>query len=386
MTSPSGLVRPRLLFVATEDWYFASHRIPLARAAIDAGFDVAVACRVRDHGTVIRAAGCEVVPFELARASANPVGELAAIRRLIALYRAFRPTLLHHVALKPVVLGSWAARFVPVQGIVNAIAGLGYLATGRSAKARLLRPVLRAALRGAHRHPNVHVIVQNPEDRQQLVDWRIAVASRITLIRGAGVDLERFQPHPEPPGPPTVVLPARMLWAKGVGTFVEAASLLAARRIAGRFVLAGRLDPGNPTAIPEAQLRRWEAEGVVEWWGHREDMDDVLRDASVVCLPSKYGEGVPKALLEAAAAGRPIVTTRIPGCRDVVIDGESGTLVEPDDAAGLAAALEALLADPERRGRYGRRARERAEAEFGEAGVARETVDIYRRMLASSAG
>ena len=172
-----------------------------------------------------------------------------------------------------------------------------------------------------------------------------------------------------------------MLWAKGIGTFVEAANLIHKQGIRARFVLAGRLDPDNPTAILETQLRAWEAAGSVEWWGHREQMDEVLRTSAVVCLPSAYGEGVPKVLLEAAASGRPVVTTAIPGCREVVRDRENGLLVPPGDPVALANALKLLILDPGLRARFGMRGRARAEAEFSEEAVIDATLHLYERLV-----
>jgi glycosyltransferase involved in cell wall biosynthesis len=372
---------PRLLFVVTEDWYFASHRLPLAHAAVEAGFEVLVACRVRDHGEVLRRAGCEVIPFEMSRSGTNPFREWRTYRRLIALYRALRPTIVHHVALKPVLYGSFAARRAGVPGVVNAIAGLGYLSTSNGTKARILRPLVVAALRGAMKHHNTSLIVQNRDDERMLLERGIASSAQLICLPGVGVDLRRFSPVPEPDGPPLVLLPARMLWAKGVGTFVDAATRLIAEGVEARFVLAGRTDPENPTAIAESQLGEWTAAGTVEWWGNREDMDQVLRAAAVVCLPSAYGEGIPKSLLEGAASGRPIVTTDTPGCREVVGHGENGLLVPANDAIALAGALKTLIGDRELRARLGARGRARAEAEFGEDAVTRATLGVYSRLL-----
>ena len=374
----------RLLYLVTEDWYFASHRLSLARAAVAAGYHVTVACRVRDHGSMLRAAGCEVVPFELSRSGLAPGTEWRAWRRLVALYRDRQPELVHHVALKPVLYGSFAAHRVGVPAVVNALAGLGYLVSSSSLKARLLRPVVAAALRRALRGERSRLIVQNPEDRSALLSAGLVEPGRIVLMRGAGVALDQFFPAPEPPGPPVVLLPARMLWAKGVGAFVEAARILHRRGITARFVLAGRTDPDNPTAVPGAQLQAWADSGEVEWWGHREDIAEVLRQSAVVCLPSTYGEGVPKALLEAAATGRAIITTDTPGCREVVRDGENGLLVPPGDLAALVVGLERLLRDPELRTHLGRMGRARAESEFAEADVIRPTLELYRELLDSA--
>jgi len=373
-----------LLYLVTEDWYFASHRLTLASRAVRAGFRVLVACRVRDHADAIRAVGCEVIPFTISRSGLNPLREAATLWRLRRLYQNLRPSLVHHVALKPVLYGSLAARATGVPRVVNALAGLGHLSTSTTFKARVLRPLLELALRQVLGHEGTWIIVQNPDDRRLLIERRIARADRTLLLRGVGVDLLRFHPAPEPTGPPIVLLPSRMLWAKGIGTFVEAANLIRRQGIRARFVVAGRLDPDNPTAILETQLRAWEAEGSVEWWGHQERMEEVLRTSAIVCLPSAYGEGVPKVLLEAAASGRPVVTTATPGCREVVRDGENGLLVPPSDPGALADALKALILDPALRARFGMRGRARAEAEFSENAVIDATLHLYERLVSRS--
>lgn len=373
----------RLLYLVTEDWYFASHRLPLARAAVAAGYHVTVACRVREHGEALRQAGCEVVPFVLSRAGMAPWREWGAWRQLVALYREHRPDLVHQVALKPVLYGSAAAHRAGRVAVVNALAGLGYLASSRTLKARILRPAVWAALRRALHGERHRLIVQNPEDRDVLLAAGLVAPEQLVLMRGVGVALDLFVPSPEPPGPPVVLLPARMLWAKGVGEFVAAARLLRQRGLEARFVLAGRADTDNPTAVPLAQLDRWAAGGEVEWWGHREDIAAALRECAVVCLPTTYGEGVPKALLEAAASARPIVATDTAGCREVVRDGSNGLLVPPHDVPALGEALAKLLADPALRARMGAAGRARAEADFDEQVIVRHTLRLYAELLES---
>lgn len=364
--------KPRLLFLVTEDWYFCSHRLPLGAAAREAGYDVAVATRVRAHGGQVEARGLRVIPFEMTRRGANPLTEVATLARLVRLYRRERPDIVHHVALKPVVYGSLAARLAGVPAVVNAVAGTGWLFNATSGLRRLLRPLLRRVLGAVL--ANTQVIVQNPDDAQVMagIDLR-----HVHLVRGAGVDTTVFAPRPEPAGVPVLLLASRLLWTKGVGDFAAAARLLRERGVAARCVLVGTPDPDNPDFVPEAEIRRWEAEGLLEWWGHRDDMPGVLASAHVVCLPSYYGEGVPKALIEAAACGRPIVTTDMPGCREIVRDGENGLLVPARDPARLAEALSALAGDPARRARLGARGRERVLAEFAEARVVADTLAIY---------
>jgi glycosyltransferase involved in cell wall biosynthesis len=372
---------PRLLFLVTEDWYFCSHRLPVARAARDAGWRVSVACRVDRHRAEIEREGFHLIPLSLSRRSLNPLREAAALREIAAVYRRERPDVVHHVALKPVLYGSLAARLAGVPGVVNAFAGLGHAFSSRDPRRRVLRALVSRLLRLALRGARSKVIVQNRDDADTLVRGRIMGREDIVLIRGSGVDLGRFTPKPEPAGDGLVVLPSRMIWEKGVGEFVEAAERLRRDGCKARFALVGEPDAENPAAVPVEKLKEWKAAGAVEVWGRRDDMPAVLAQSWVVCLPSYYGEGVPKSLLEAAASGRPIVTTDMPGCRDVVLDGETGLLVRPRDADGLARALKTLLADPDLRLRMGAGGRRLAEREFSEAKVAQETLAVYRSLM-----
>ncbi|MFZ5575202.1 MAG: glycosyltransferase family 4 protein [Pseudomonadota bacterium] len=368
---------PKLLFVVTEDWYFVSHRLPLAVAAQAAGFDVAVATRAGRHAEIIRSAGIRLVPFALSRRGGNPFAEVIALWRL---YRHEKPDLVHHVALKPVMYGALAAWLARVPAQVNAVAGLGWLFTSSSGVVRLVRPVLRGMLGRLLDRPHSLTIVQNPED-QALLERSGVSASRLRLIRGAGVDLQVFHPAIPPGGAVCIVLVARMLWDKGVGEFVEAARRLTGAGVNARFVLVGDPDPANPASVPESTLRRWHGQHGVEWWGRREDMPAVLQAAHIACLPS-YREGLPKSLLEAAACGLPIVTTDAPGCREVVRDGVNGLLVPVRDAAALAAALKRLIEDAELRRRMGEASRVRAGEEFSQARVIEATLAVYREVLA----
>ncbi|MCA1925495.1 MAG: glycosyltransferase family 4 protein [Thiobacillus sp.] len=367
----------KLLFVVTEDWYFVSHRLPLAVAARRAGFDVAVATREGRHGEVIRSAGIRLIPFALSRRGGNPLAEVIALWRL---YRHEKPDLVHHVALKPVMYGALAAWLAGVPAQVNAVAGLGWLFTSSSGVLRLARPALRWMLGRLLDRPHSLTIVQNPQD-QSLLERAGVSASRLRLIRGAGVDLQIFRPVIPPGGAVCIVLVARMLWDKGVGEFVEAARLLTGAGVNARFVLVGDPDPANPASVPESTLRRWHGQHGVEWWGRREDMPAVLQAAHIACLPS-YREGLPKSLLEAAACGLPIVTTDAPGCREVVREGVNGLLVPVRDAAALAAALKKLIDDVGLRRSMGEQSRLRAETEFGLETVIAQTLAVYREASA----
>jgi glycosyltransferase involved in cell wall biosynthesis len=376
--SPAGGGRRKsVLFFAAVDWYFCLHWLALARAVQAAGYDVAVMTEVTDQGPRMRAAGLRVLPIRLSRKGMNPVAELRALAGVRRLLRDERPDLLHNIAQKPVLYGSLGARAAGVGAVVNTLAGMGYLFTSPGLRARAVRALVVRAYRRLLRGPRVRVVVQNPDDREQLAG---EAGLDAVLIPGAGVDLDRFGPAPEPAGTPAVVLASRLLWDKGVGEFVEAARLLRARGVPARFVLVGRPDAQNPSAVPEARLEEWHRRGEIEWWGYRSDMPAVLAQAHVVCLPS-YREGLPTILIEAAAAGRPLVASDVPGCREVVRPGVNGSLVPARDAAALAAAIEPLVRDKALRDRYGGRSRSIAEAEFGIGRIAADTLALYRELL-----
>ncbi len=371
----------KLLFLVTEDWYFCSHRLPLARAAKAAGFEVVVATRVNQerHAAAIAAEGFRLVPLGLRRGGQNPLHELAAIGEIARIYRREKPDIAHHVALKPVLYGSLAARLAGVPAVVNALAGMGFIFASETRKARLLRPFVARAFRLLLNAGRSVLILQNPDDSQMLVEQGVVEPGRVRLIRGSGVDIRRFAPTPEPEGVPLVILPSRLLWDKGVGEFVEAARLLRQQGVQARFALVGDSDPENSAAIDDAQLAAWAASGVVEWWGRRDDMPEVLAQANIVCLPS-YREGLPKVLLEAAACARALVATDVPGCREIVIDGYNGLLAPLRDAAGLAVAIRRLVEDAGLRHELGQRGRILVETELSEEKVVAQTLAIYREM------
>lgn len=375
--------RPRIIYVVTEDWYFWSHRLDLARAARDAGFDVTIATRVTDHGERIRQEGFTLVPLALVRRSRNPRHELKTVSQLVRLYRTVRPDVVHHVAMKPILYGSLASWIARVPVVINAFAGLGYTFTDERIK--LLRWGMKIGLKAMVKLSRSVVLVQNHDDQERLINEGVVPARRTRVIAGSGIDLQMFSIQPPPSGIPVVVLPARMLWDKGVGEFVEAARHLRSKGIHARFALVGRRDDHNPAAIPQSVLMAWAEEGAVEWWGHRDDMPAVYQTASLVVLPS-YREGLPKVLLEAAASGKAIVATDVPGCRDIVRHEINGVLVRPRDWTSLAEGMERLLRDSEQRETMAVRGRQLAEKEWSSPTIVEQMLLLYREMLHGSYG
>jgi glycosyltransferase involved in cell wall biosynthesis len=369
----------KILFLVSEDWYFLSHRLPMARAARDAGAEVVVATRVRGRGAEIEAEGFRLVPVELSRSGRNPLHDLATLVSLVRLYRRERPDIVHHVALKPALYGSIAAWLTGVPGMVNAFAGMGFVFISEGAFARTLRPLIGGLFRFLLNRPPSRVIVQNPDDRS-LFELRIGVApERVRIIRGSGVDIDAFHPNDEPPGTPVAVCVARMLWDKGIGELVEAARILKARNVDIRIRLVGPGDD-NPAAIPKATLKEWSREGIVDVAGASRDIAGEYARAHIAVLPS-YREGLPKSLLEAAAAGLPMVATDVPGCREVCRNGETGLLVPLRSVEPVADALQRLATDPALRATLGQAARRAAETEFAEGIVTAQTVALYEELV-----
>lgn len=370
---------PKLIYFVTEDWYFYSHRLALAEAAASNGFDVAVITRVSKHEKRITDHGIRVIPVKLRRSSINPFQELLFIWSLCRIYRREKPAIVHHVAMKPVLEGTAAAYLAGVPSIINAVAGLGYIFSANSLKACVLKLVIVPALKTLLRSKRCNVIVQNMDDMNELIDRNIATRARTTLIRGSGVDTNIYVPTAKTNDVPIVLLASRMLWAKGVGEFVELARISRQRNVIARFVLVGEPDPENHDSVPSAKLESWQESGVVEWWGKKDDMLEVFRLADIICLPTTYGEGVPKVLIEAAACGLPIVATNVPGCREIVRRGDNGFLVPPGDVEALFGAVKSLLDNSELRSEMGARGRALVISDFSIEQVIDKTLKLYRK-------
>jgi glycosyltransferase involved in cell wall biosynthesis len=363
-----------------------SHRLPLGIAAKDRGYEVHVAAaldpeldqRTRD---TLENFGLVLHQLRFSRRGASPVELVRDFFDLCRLYRAIKPDIVHLVALKPVLLGGLAAKACGISRVILAVPGRGSVFSASGPMATFRRWVALAMYRFAYARQRNRVIIQNAEDREYFLKRRIFSESDVRLIRGSGVDPTKFVPVPEPESSPVVIFASRMLREKGVEDFVNAARHIRAQGGAARFVLVGDPDPGNPHSHSREELETWATEGAVEWWGYREDMNQVFAQAHVVCLPTYYGEGVPKVLIEAAACARPIVTTDIPGCRDIVRHEENGLLVKPRDVMGIVCALERILGDKQLRERMGQRGREIVEREFSLRIVTEQTLSIYSELL-----
>jgi glycosyltransferase involved in cell wall biosynthesis len=369
----------KLIFIATEDWFFASHFLPMLRAAREAGFAPAVICRVREHRAAIEAEGARVIPFEADRGRREIGQALATISGLARILRAEKPEIVHLIALWPIVLGGLAARLAGIRRRIHAVTGLGFLGASNSPAAWASRLGMRLLLRGPLDGRNVRFLLENPDDARLL--GFASSGERVVIVGGAGVDPDIYAPSAMPTLPPLkIAVVARMLWSKGIDVAVEAARRARAEGAPVELDLYGEPDPTNPKAISRDELEKWSREPGISWRGRTLDAPAVWREHHVCCLPSRGGEGLPRTLLEGASCGRAILTSDVSGCRALVRDGIEGLLVPPNDAVALGRAMVALARDPERVQRLGKAARERVLQGFTERHVIDAVASLYREL------
>ena len=384
----AAAVRPtassyKLVIVAVSDRFFLSHFLDRALYAQRAGYEVTVVAPDTGSAGQIRQRGFGFVHIDLERHNVNPVPELRTIWQLKRIYNEQRPSLVWHIGIKPIVLGTLAVILsTPETKIVNAPVGLGYVFAGEDRKARLIRPLLRTALRRLLNPLGSVVIFENQEDLSELQHMGALRRDHGVVIYGAGVDLAALPPLPEPnDGPPTVLLAARMIEEKGIRVYVEAARVLQQRGRKYQFLLAGGVDHQHSAAIPETDLRSWHASGLVHWLGDQQDMSAVISRCHVFCLPTWHREGIPKVLLEAMATRRAIITTDVVGCRELIHHRRNGWIVPPRDPVALAEAIDELLEHGETRRRLANAALEDARHKYATEIVCRKTLRVFKSLV-----
>ncbi len=372
----------KAVLFANTDWYLYNFRIEYAKFLRSQGWDVVLMSPDGEYVEKIEALGFRHIDMEFSRKGMNPAAESDAIRRIREVYEAEQPDLVHHFTIKCMIYGSIAARQVGVKSIVNSVTGLGFVFLSDKPHVKLVRGVVKHLYKKAFK--GTQVIFENPDDRALFLEMGLVGEDNSHVILGTGIDTDAFVPVRPPDSVPLTILPARMLWDKGIGEFVDAAAAIRREGINARFALIGKMDEGNPACIEYETLTRWQKEGNVEWWGWQDDIYTSISLADIVCLPS-YREGLPKILLEAAACGRPIVTTDVPGCRETVINGVNGLLVEVKSVESLKNALVRLINDRDLRVKMGEASRELAVSRFSNAIVNAETYKIYRAALGERA-
>jgi len=380
-------VNRKLLFVVNVDWFFMSHRLPIALEAMRQGYEVHIATALTDKLTVLQSHGLVVHPLSLDRSRAGLWVIGKTFWQIFRVCKLVKPDVVHFVTIKPVLLGGLAARMARVPAVVSAVSGLGFVFVAKGITAVIRRWLVKHLYRVALGHRNLKVIFQNSDDLFCLARLVELPDRKVTMIRGSGADLSQYCVTPLPTGVPIVLLAARLLVDKGVREFVHSAQILRQRGLSAqdvRFVIVGTPDPANPHSLYPDELARWTEEGAVEMWGHRTDMPQVMASAHIVVLPSYYGEGLPKVLIEAAACGRVVVTTDHPGCRDAIQSGVTGVLVPVRDAEALANSIQELLSDPVRCATMGQAGRELAESAFDERQVVEAHFQIYQELIGNS--
>jgi glycosyltransferase involved in cell wall biosynthesis len=370
----------KLFMVISVDWVFLSHRMPIALEAKKRGFDVFIVTTDTGRKADIEACGLKVIDVKFDRSGKNPFNELVTIYTLWKLFRKNKPEIVHLVALKPCIYGSLAAKFAGIKNIINAITGLGYNFTRD--KRSLFQTFLLKLLKYSLKYSRSHFIFQNEDDANFFIDLIHLRNRQFTLIRGCGVDLNVFSYHEEPKSKKIrFVLPARMLYDKGIVEFIKAANNI--KKFAfgkAEFFLVGGLDLNNLAGITEGELNKYLVKDYIIWTGYSSDINSVLKNCHVVVLPS-YREGFSKSLIEASAVGKPIITTDAPGCHDCVQDGINGFIVPVRDFEMMAEKMKILLEDKELRQKMGKKSREIAEQEFAESISVNATLDIYSKII-----
>ena len=374
--------RERILFVVSEDWYFYSHRLYLAKVAAASGFKVGLLSHFSNHKKLIEKEGIITFNWLLKRSSKNIIKEITAIKGVTSSIKTFKPDIIHAVAMKPVLYSSIASYFLGLKNRVYALAGLGHVFTSNKKYFIVLRFCMEFFLKFLLKTHKTILILQNPEDQEVVLNAGIINQSHIRLIRGAGVDMELFSFSPIPKGIPIIILPSRMLWAKGILDFINCAKIINKDKKIARFILIGAPDNQNPDSIPKEKLEEWSKSDLIEWWGHQSDMVKVYHKSTIICLPTTYGEGLPKALLESASCARPIVTYDRPGCREIVRDRYNGFLVKPKDINDLANKISQLLKNPNLCIQMGRNGRRMVKENFTQEIIAEQTIKVWEELLA----
>ena len=370
----------KILFLVNVDWFFVSHRLGIARAAIEKGYEVHVATTVTNQTSIIKDTGLILHELQMSRSGSRIIGNLKTLIAIIKIFREVNPRLVHLVTIKPIILGGIAARFTKIHGVIAAVSGLGssFLDNGIYGKIKLffIKKLYRISLGNL----NIQVICQNQNDTEDVQKISQLPLANFSLIEGSGVSLTKFRYSEDNREIPNVIMASRLLCDKGVMEFVDAARFLKESKTNVNMILVGEPDPDNPSSITKLQATSWEREGIIEYWGHQEDMEKILQQSSIVVLPS-YREGFPKILIEAAACGRAVITTDVPGCRDAIYNGVTGILVPEKNAVALADAIKELALNPNLYKEMGKKGRKMAENRFDEKNVISKHLEIYNQLL-----
>ena len=374
----------KVLLVSNTSWYLYNFRLPLIRDLRDRGYRVALVAPYDSHTALLEAEGFTVHPWLVARSSVNPLKEAHALLDLLRIYRRERPDLVHHFTIKACLYGTIAAKGARVYRVINAVTGLGHVFLGTRRRSRLFRQAIKPVYRAAFKARRSTVVFQNASDQEKLIQLGVTDGERARLIRGSGVDIERFRPHEDTAGcfhhPLKLLFPSRLIREKGTAELLQACKRLWSEDIAMELLVAGALDSGNRSALLDSELAELHSDSRIRCLGHVDDMQELYAASDIVVLPS-WREGLSRALIEAAAMERPIITTDVPGCRDVVDHGVSGLLVPLRDARAIELAVRLLMENPELARRFGKAGRQKVVAEFQVSLVNESTLAQYELLL-----
>lgn len=368
--------RKKILFVINIDWFFISHRLDLALEAIKKGLEVHIACGISDKKEYLESLGLVVHPLEISRSGTGIFKELKAFLEIYRILRKIEPDIAHFITIKPILYGGIISRFLDIKVKLFAISGLGYIFIKRGIFGKIARFFIKFLYKTALGGKNSYVIVQNSSDKQMILDLKAVNRARVLSVKGSGVNLELYSFSKEQNYPIAVVMVSRLLKDKGVWEFVEASKILKQEGVEVKFKLYGTIDMENPASLIKSDLEKIVDEGSVEVCGFAKDVNGVFSQANIVVLPS-YREGMPKVLLEAAACGRAVVTTDVPGCKDAILPNVTGLLCKAKDEKSLAKQIKILVDDEELRQKMGKAGRELALNEFDIKKVIEKHFDIY---------
>lgn len=370
----------KVLIIVNVDWFFISHRLPIALAAIENGYEVHLACGITDHKSELESLGIIVHPLSISRSGTSLLKELKVIKEMNAVVKKVSPNVAHLVTIKGAVYGGLVTRFKNIKVRVASISGLGFVFIDKGIKAHILRFIVTKLYRIALNSPNTKVIFQNENDKAIFIENKIIKSDQTLIIRGSGVDLKTYQYLPEPAGDKVIMFLARLLKDKGLVEFCDAAIALKKSGFKGRFVLVGDIDLHNPNSLTQEALNNYVSSGYIEHWGYSTNVAEIICQSNIMVLPS-YREGLPKSLIEAAACGRAVITTDVPGCRDAITPNETGVLIPVKSSDSIVSAIEDLCNNDGKRIAMGKKGRALAEACFDITDVIERHLKLYKETI-----
>ena len=373
----------KLLFLVNDLDYFISHRLVIAKKALSEGYKVIVVygSKKEKFYEELLDLNIKYVYLKIQRGGINPIQEIISIVKVYSLFCKERPDIVHLVTIKPYLYGGIAARFASIPNVVSAIAGLGSLFSSKYISFRVSLYALIPIFKFAFNHPNQTIIVQNLNDKRVLEKKKIITKNNVVLINGSGIKISKFNPNARKDINPTIVMASRLIKEKGIYEFVEAAQQIKIKFRNVKFLLAGEIDEGNPNSISIEKIKHWKKKKIIEVIGYEKNIPKLFSKSHIICFPSYYNEGLPKVLQEAAASGRPVITSINPGCIDAIINNKTGIAVPPKNINALVDAIEYLLDHPEIGEQMGIEGRKLAEKYFDESLIVDQHLKIYKKLI-----